>query len=66
MSFHQRWGEHLGYFGDFDPIFTVIGGLRLLTLLRQRRRDIFLYARYLFNQWLEFHQTCMNISLRQA
>ena len=31
-----------------------------------RRRDRFLYPQYLFNQWMECHQTCMDISLGQA
>ena len=49
-----------------DPIFKVTGGLRLLHFLRQRRRYRFLYAIYLLNEWLECHQTWMDISLRQA
>ena len=55
-------------FDDFDSIFKVIEGLRLLNLLRRRRhrRDNFLYARYILSQWMEFHQICMDISLRQA
>ena len=53
-------------FWDFDPISNVTGDLRLLISLRRRRRDSFLYAWYLLNTWMEFHQTCMYMSLRQA
>ena len=33
---------------------------------RWRRRDKFLYSRYLLNQLTEFHQICLDISLGQA
>ena len=51
-------------FGNFDPIFKVTGGFRLLNLLCWG--DNFLYAWYLLNQWKEFHQTFTDISLRQT
>ena len=53
-------------FGDSDFIFKVTGSLRLLNLLLQCWRDNFLYAQYLMTQWFEFHQTCMDVSLRQV
>ena len=52
--------------GDVDPIFKATGGLRLLNFLRRRRRDRFFYVWYLLNQWMECHQTCMDISLGHA
>ena len=33
---------------------------------RRRQRDRFLNARYLLNQWMICHQTCMDILLGQA
>ena len=32
----------------------------------RRWHDKFLYPRYLLNQLMEFHETCMDISLGQA
>ena len=42
-------------FGDFDPIFKVTGGLRLL--------ENGLSASYLFKEWIDFNQTCTSIFL---
>ena len=70
LSWIHHWDKPKGWlgFGDLDPIFKVTGGLRLFILLRWRRRQrhIFLFARYLLNPYLELHQNCMDILLRQA
>lgn len=52
--------KDLGFVG-LDPIFKVIEGLRLSNVLTN-----FLYARYLLSQYMEFCQTCKNISSGQA
>ena len=40
--------------------------LRWYWFWRRRWRDRFLYQRYLLNQLMEFHQTCLDISLGHA
>ena len=64
--YHREKPKSWLSFGDFDSIFKVTEGFRPLNFLRGRRRDRFLYARYVLNQWMECHQTCMDLSLGQT
>ena len=50
--------KNLLNFGDLDPIFKVTGGLRLL--------ENGLSVHYLLNEWIDFHQTCTTVLLRQG